>query len=96
MKAIVLTRFGEPEKVLELKTLPDPTPPGPGEVVVRVAKRQLHPGNLAMVRGKVDALRNFGLYRRAALRCGWLAAGQARHHPLDSNGRPPAIWCDCQ
>jgi NADPH2:quinone reductase len=54
MKAIVLTRFGEPEKVLELKTLPDPTPPGPGEVVVRVTKRQLHPGNLAMVRGKFN------------------------------------------
>lgn len=45
MKAIVFARFGEPEKVLELKTLPDPTPPGPGEVVVRVTKRQLHPGN---------------------------------------------------
>ncbi|MEX3815271.1 alcohol dehydrogenase catalytic domain-containing protein [Paraburkholderia sp. BR13439] len=54
MKAVVLTRFGEPEKVLELKTLPDPTPPGPGEVVVRVTKRQLHPGNLAMVRGKFN------------------------------------------
>jgi len=54
MKAIVLTRFGEPEKVLELKTLPDPTPPGPGEVVVRVTKRQLHPGNLTMVRGKFN------------------------------------------
>ncbi|MEX3899890.1 hypothetical protein [Paraburkholderia sp. BR10954] len=54
MKAIVLTRFGEPEQVLELKTLADPTPPGPGEVVVRVAKRQLHPGNLAMVRGKFN------------------------------------------
>jgi NADPH:quinone reductase len=54
MKAIVLTRFGEPEKVLELRTLPDPTPPGPGEVVVRVTKRQLHPGNLAMVRGKFN------------------------------------------
>jgi NADPH:quinone reductase len=54
MKAIVFSRFGEPEKVLELKTLPDPTPPGPGEVVVRVTKRQLHPGNLMMVRGKFN------------------------------------------
>jgi NADPH:quinone reductase len=51
MKAIVASRFGEPAEVLELKTLPDPQPPGPGEVVVRVTKRQLHPGNLAMVRG---------------------------------------------
>ncbi|RFU45230.1 alcohol dehydrogenase catalytic domain-containing protein [Paraburkholderia sp. DHOC27] len=54
MKAIAFTRFGEPEKVLELKTLPDPTPPGPGEVVIRVTKRQLHPGNLMMVRGKFN------------------------------------------
>jgi NADPH:quinone reductase len=54
MKAIVLTRFGEPATVLELKALPDPTPPGPGEVVVRVTRRQLHPGNLAMIRGKFN------------------------------------------
>ncbi|TCK84268.1 alcohol dehydrogenase catalytic domain-containing protein [Paraburkholderia sp. BL9I2N2] len=51
MKAIVFARFGEPEKVLEMKTLPDPTPPGLGEVLIRVTKRQLHPGNLMMVRG---------------------------------------------
>jgi NADPH:quinone reductase len=54
MKAIVATRFGEPAEVLELKTLPEPQPPGPGEVVVRVTKRQLHLGNLAMVRGKFN------------------------------------------
>jgi NADPH:quinone reductase len=52
MKAIVASRFGEPTEVLELKTLSDPPPPGPGEVLVRVTKRQLHPGNLAMIRGK--------------------------------------------
>jgi NADPH:quinone reductase len=51
MKAIVATQFGEPSEVLALQTLPDPAPPVPGEVVVRVTKRQLHPGNLAMVRG---------------------------------------------
>jgi NADPH:quinone reductase len=51
MKAIVATQFGEPAEVLELKTLPDPQPPGPGEVLVRVTKRQLHPGNLLMIRG---------------------------------------------
>ncbi|MGF6768310.1 NADPH2:quinone reductase [Paraburkholderia sp. GAS199] len=54
MKAIVFNRFGAPDEVLELTTLPDPTPPGPGEVVVRVTKRQLHPGNLMMVRGKFN------------------------------------------
>ena len=54
MQAIVATRFGEPAEVLELKTLPDPPSPGPGEVVVRVTKRQLHPGNLAMIRGRFN------------------------------------------
>lgn len=52
MKAIVATRFGEPAEVLELKTLPDPLPPGPGEVVIRVTTRCVHPGNLAMIRGR--------------------------------------------
>jgi NADPH2:quinone reductase len=54
MRAIVLTRFGEPAEVLELKTLSDPPPPGPGEVVVRVTKRSIHPGNLAMIRGRFN------------------------------------------
>jgi NADPH:quinone reductase len=54
MRGIVLTKFGDPAKVLELKTLPDPQPPGPGEVVLRVTKRQTHPGNLAMVRGQFN------------------------------------------
>jgi NADPH2:quinone reductase len=31
MKAILASRFGEPAEVLELKTLPDPLPPGPGK-----------------------------------------------------------------
>ena len=54
MKAVVASRFGEPAEVLELKTLPDPQPPGPGEVLVRVTKRQPHPGNLAMIRGRFN------------------------------------------
>jgi NADPH2:quinone reductase len=40
-----------PRFLIKLKTLPDPQPPGPGEVLVRVTKRKLHPGNLLMIRG---------------------------------------------
>jgi len=54
MQAILATRFGEPAEVLELKALPEPQPPGPGEVVVRVTKRQVHPGNLVMIRGRFN------------------------------------------
>jgi NADPH2:quinone reductase len=54
MKAIVATRFGEPAEVLELKTVPDPQSPAAGEVIVRVTKRRLHPGNLAMIRGRFN------------------------------------------
>jgi NADPH:quinone reductase len=54
VKAIVATQFGEPSEVLELKTVPDLSPPDLGEVALRVTKRQLHPGNLAMVRGRFN------------------------------------------
>lgn len=54
MKAIVATQFGEPAEVLKLKNLPDPEPPGPGEVLVRVTKRTMHHGNLAMIRGRFN------------------------------------------
>lgn len=54
MKGIVLTGFGDPSKVLKLMNLPDPPPPEAGEVVVRVTKRAIHPGNLAMIRGRFN------------------------------------------
>jgi NADPH:quinone reductase len=43
MRSIVLTRLGEPAEVLELKTLPEPSPPGSSEVVIPVTKRVIHP-----------------------------------------------------
>jgi NADPH:quinone reductase len=37
-----------------LKALPEPSPPGSSEVVIRVTKPVSHPGNLAMIRGKFN------------------------------------------
>jgi len=51
MRSIVLTRFGEPAEVLELKTLPEPSPPGPSEVVIPVTKRVIHPAPRPDLRG---------------------------------------------
>jgi NADPH2:quinone reductase len=51
MRSILLTRYGEPADVLKLVTVEDPPAPGPGEVLIRVTKRLVHPGNHVLVRG---------------------------------------------
>ncbi|HEY7310535.1 MAG TPA: zinc-dependent alcohol dehydrogenase family protein [Gemmataceae bacterium] len=51
MKAIVCERWGEPEEVLQVRDVPEPTP-GRGEVRVRMIASPINPSDLLMVRGQ--------------------------------------------
>src|SRR5579863_3987190 len=51
MKAVVCEAFGGPE-VLALRELPDPAPPGAGEVQVRIAARGVQYVDVLMLAGK--------------------------------------------
>ncbi len=50
MKAMVCERFGGPD-VLALRTVPDPAPPGPGEIQVRIAARGVQYVDVLMLAG---------------------------------------------
>src|SRR5438477_5004114 len=51
MKAVVCEAFGGPE-VLALREIPDPPPPGAGEVQVRIAARGVQYVDVLMLAGK--------------------------------------------
>jgi NADPH2:quinone reductase len=51
MKAVVSEAFGGPE-VLALREVPDPAPPGPGEIQVRIAARGVQYVDVLMLAGK--------------------------------------------
>ena len=51
MKAVVCTAFGGPE-VLALREVPDPAPPGAGEIQVRIAARGVQYVDVLMLAGK--------------------------------------------
>src|SRR4030095_4726430 len=51
MKAMVCEAFGGPE-VLALRDLPDPAPPGKGEIQVRIAARGVQYVDVLMLAGK--------------------------------------------
>src|SRR6267142_4750404 len=51
MKAMVCEAFGGPE-VLALREMPDPPPPSPGEVQVRIAARGVQYVDVLMLAGK--------------------------------------------
>jgi NADPH:quinone reductase-like Zn-dependent oxidoreductase len=55
VRAPVFRSHGVPAEVLELANLPDPGPPAPGQVLIRVLVRPIHPGDLAGVRGAAGA-----------------------------------------
>ncbi|MGJ7511179.1 alcohol dehydrogenase catalytic domain-containing protein [Variovorax sp. GT1P44] len=52
MKAIRYYRYGEPASVLESTTVADPPFPAAGQVLIRVSKRPVHPGDLLGIRGR--------------------------------------------
>src|SRR5216684_8720835 len=51
MKAVVCEAFGGPE-VLALREVPDPPPPGPGELQVRIEARGVQYVDVLMLAGK--------------------------------------------
>jgi NADPH:quinone reductase-like Zn-dependent oxidoreductase len=55
VRAPVFRDHGVPAEVLELASLPDPGPPAPDQVLIRVLVRPIHPGDLVGVRGQSGA-----------------------------------------
>jgi NADPH:quinone reductase-like Zn-dependent oxidoreductase len=55
VRAPVFRGHGDPTEVLELASLPDPERAAPGQVLVRVLVRPIHPGDLMGVRGSAGA-----------------------------------------
>ncbi len=51
MKAVVLDRWGDPEEVLQVRDVPEPSP-GRGQVRVRMLASPINPSDLLMVRGQ--------------------------------------------
>src|SRR5229473_1080713 len=52
MKAVVFDRFGLPEEVLQVREVPAPPEPGPGQVRVRMLASPVNPSDLLYVRGQ--------------------------------------------
>jgi NADPH:quinone reductase-like Zn-dependent oxidoreductase len=52
MRSIIYHHYGEPAEVLKLTEAPALPPPGPGEVLIHVASRPVHPGDLLGIRGR--------------------------------------------
>ena len=52
MRAISHDRFGDPASVLACIALPDPLPPGPGEVMVEMVAMSINPADLLTVEGR--------------------------------------------
>lgn len=55
MKAVVCTRWGPPEEVLEVRDVPTPEPK-PGEVRVRMLASPINPSDLLMIQGRYGKL----------------------------------------
>jgi len=55
MQAVVLERFGDPASVLRLVDLPEPAPPGAGEVLIAMLASPINPADLLLARGQYHA-----------------------------------------
>jgi mitochondrial enoyl-[acyl-carrier protein] reductase / trans-2-enoyl-CoA reductase len=51
MKAVVIEGFGDPASTIELRDLPDPPPPAPGEVAVDMLVLNINPSDLLQIQG---------------------------------------------
>lgn len=51
MQQIIFRQHGDPAEVLELSTVPEPSPPGKGQVLVKVTKLPIHSGDVLVVNG---------------------------------------------
>jgi NADPH:quinone reductase-like Zn-dependent oxidoreductase len=55
VKAVRFSRFGRPHEVVELVDLPDPGPPGEGEVIVDMEACPINPADLLQFEGRYGA-----------------------------------------
>ena len=51
MKAIVIEGFGDPAATIQLRDLPEPAAPGPGEVTVEMLVLNINPSDLLQIQG---------------------------------------------
>lgn len=51
MKAVVIEGFGDPAATIQLKDLPDPSPPAAGEVTVEMLVLNINPSDLLQIQG---------------------------------------------
>jgi len=56
MKAIVIEKFGVPADMARCVEKPDPSPPRPGEVRLRVLAANINPADLLLIEGKYGQL----------------------------------------
>jgi NADPH:quinone reductase-like Zn-dependent oxidoreductase len=59
MRAIQISTFGNPVDVLELIDLPEPQPPGPGEVLIGVEFAPVNHNDLLLIRWKASPQLSF-------------------------------------
>ncbi|MRW92505.1 zinc-binding dehydrogenase [Duganella sp. FT80W] len=75
MRGIIYHQYGEPADVLHLSEVPELPVPGPGEVLIRVTARSVHPGDLLGIRGRYRSPGNHAPVGPEGARPGFEGAG---------------------